>query len=966
MPIRSAVRTQKSVQIESLEPRVVFATTGAFTDSAVISGLVAPVAAKIAPDGRIFVAERSGIIKVFDRAGDTTPTVFADLRAKVHNAFDRGLLGLTLDPKFTTGRPYVYVLYTYDGDIGGPAPKFGTATSTTDPAPNATSTGALASGRLSRLTASGDIMVAGSEKVLVADWKQQFPSHSVGSVAFGPDGSLYASAGDAANFHNPDYGQFGNPFNDPTNQGGALRAQDLLTSSDPAGLDGSVIRVNPDTGAASASNPYANSIDKNKARVIAFGLRNPFRFTFRPGTNELWVGDVGWNEQEEIDRIPAPADATVENFGWPAYEGYSPNKSFQNAGLPLLQTLYDDSTKVTKPYYAYKHNERVVAGSNEPIGGSSVTGLAFYDGGAYPDAYDGAFFFADYSRKQIYVMYKGPDGLPDQSTRSIFKATAGGATQLFTGPGGDLYYIDNNGGALRKFTYTAAGANRSPTAKITADKTGGAAPLTVQFSAASSTDPDGDALKFAWDLDGDGAYDDSTSAAPNLTYTTVGTKTIGLKVTDAKGAFGTAAYTLRVGDNAPAVTITTPTTTTNWSVGQAISFGATATDSEDGTLPASAYVWTLDLLHDNLIDPASSHVHQIRTFEGVKSGSFVAPDHEYPSRLRLTLTVTDSSGAKTAKTIILQPRTVKITLASDPAGIELSVDGTAHETPEVITAIAGASTTISAPPAQIVGGVEYRFAGWASAGSTALTISATEDRTVKALYDIYAPPGSLPRVQAENFNTGGQNVGYFDNEPKNLGGKYRTTEGVDIESTTDAGGGYNVAYVRSGEWLRYDVNVTQAGTFTLLLRVATSGTGARVKLTLDGKAWTGNIALPDTGGNQNWQTVIFPNLPMKAGKHTIRLSAVAAVAGGVSVANLNWFQLLAPPPTYNTMAARALTATYASASIFTGSWIAPRSPITYFAGPHIGTGVGWLSISAYRVFSQQDADLAYFEAHRPR
>ena len=107
----------------------------------------------------------------------------------------------------------------------------------------------------------------------------------------------------------------------PTAEGGALRSQDLRTDGDPATLDGTVMRLDPVTGDAFAGNPYASSSDPNKQRVIAYGLRNPFRFDLRPGTDELWVGDVGWNAREEINRIADTDDATVENFGWPCYEG---------------------------------------------------------------------------------------------------------------------------------------------------------------------------------------------------------------------------------------------------------------------------------------------------------------------------------------------------------------------------------------------------------------------------------------------------------------------------------------------------------------------------------------------------------------------------------------------------------------------------------------------------------------------
>src|SRR5205823_9070488 len=104
----------------------------------------------------------------------------------------------------------------------------------------------------------------------------------------------------------------------PTAEGGALRSQDVRTSADPTGLDGSIIRVDPDTGAALPTNPLASSTDANTRRIVATGMRNPFRFTFRPGTNELWVGDVGWSTWEEIDRGISPT-AALTNFRWPCY-----------------------------------------------------------------------------------------------------------------------------------------------------------------------------------------------------------------------------------------------------------------------------------------------------------------------------------------------------------------------------------------------------------------------------------------------------------------------------------------------------------------------------------------------------------------------------------------------------------------------------------------------------------------------
>jgi hypothetical protein len=267
---------------------------------------------------------------------------------------------MALDPNFPAS-PYVYVLYTYDAEIGGTAPRWGTPGADSDPCPTPpgpTSDGCLVSGRLSRLQASGNVMI-GSEQVLIGDWCQQYPSHSIGTVEFGPGGALYASGGDGASFNFADYGQDGNPLNPcgdppggvgavmtpPTAQGGALRCQDLPTSGDPVSLDGTVIRVDPATGAGLSGNPLFTSTDANARRIIAYGLRNPLRFTFRPGTSELWVGDVGWNDWEEINRIPTPTDTTADNFGWPCYEGNNRQAGYDGANLSICENLYAESAR---------------------------------------------------------------------------------------------------------------------------------------------------------------------------------------------------------------------------------------------------------------------------------------------------------------------------------------------------------------------------------------------------------------------------------------------------------------------------------------------------------------------------------------------------------------------------------------------------------------------------------------------
>src|SRR3954470_8688326 len=142
-----------------------------FSTSQIFSGLSLPTAFQFAPDGKVFVAEKDGVVKVFDSINDTTPTVFADLKSEVYSYVDRGLLSMTVDPQWPA-RPYVYVLYAYDHILGDPtpAPKYNdTCTGTGSAVDNGN---CVASARLSRLTATtGDLdhIAVGGEKVLVED-----------------------------------------------------------------------------------------------------------------------------------------------------------------------------------------------------------------------------------------------------------------------------------------------------------------------------------------------------------------------------------------------------------------------------------------------------------------------------------------------------------------------------------------------------------------------------------------------------------------------------------------------------------------------------------------------------------------------------------------------------------------------------------------------------------------------------
>jgi PKD repeat protein len=231
--------------------------------------------------------------------------------------------------------------------------------------------------------------------------------------------------------------------------------------------------------------------------------------------------------------------------------------------------------------------------------------------------------------------------------------------------------------------------------------------LTVNFSSAGSSDPEGDPLTYAWTF-GDGAT--SLLANPVHTYGSDGPYSVRLTVSDGTvSSFAT--ITVRVG-NPPVPTILAPTNGALFLAGQQVTFNGSAVDPEDGVLTASAFTWTIDFLHEGHVHPGVPQV-------GSKSGIFVIPTaghdfHEF-TRYRFTLTATDSDGLQGLTSVTIFPDKVNLSFDSAPSGLALTLDGIPHATPFVYDTLKGFVHQLGAPdhPGQPL---SYAFDSWSDGG----------------------------------------------------------------------------------------------------------------------------------------------------------------------------------------------------------------------------------------------------------
>ncbi len=296
-----------------------------------------PVELRHAGDDRLFVVEKAGVIKILNYDETVNSSPFLDLSSIVYSASpEGGLLGLAFHPDYPTN-PSFFVNYT----------------------------NSVEDTVISKFTVSTDPDIANTTETILLIIEQPSSNHNGGSIVFGPDGYFYIGTGDG--------GGTGDPGD---------RAQNLNT------LLGKMLRLDIDNGTPygiPADNPFLNDGDDTTLKEIwAYGLRNPWKFTFDSQTNDIWIADVGQDVNEEINM--ASLTTSGLNYGWRCYEG---NATYNTSGCPASSTL-------TFPIAEYSQN-------NSGVPKCSITGGYVYRGTQQPGL-QGKYFFADYCSTEIGIL----------------------------------------------------------------------------------------------------------------------------------------------------------------------------------------------------------------------------------------------------------------------------------------------------------------------------------------------------------------------------------------------------------------------------------------------------------------------------------------------------------------------------------------------------------------------------------
>ncbi|MEU3130295.1 PQQ-dependent sugar dehydrogenase [Streptomyces sp. NPDC006874] len=591
-----------------------------------------PMTLAVLPDRSVLHTSRDGTLRLTDAAGTTK--VAGRLNVYTHD--EEGLQGVGVDPGFTTNR-FVYLYY---------APQLST------PAGDAPANGSTADfapfdgvNRLSRfvLRTDGTLDTATEKKVLDVPASRGLCCHVGGDIDFDAQGNLYLSTGDDSNpFASDGY----TPIDERPTRNPAYDAQ--RSAGNTNDLRGKVLRIKVGADGSytvPAGNLFAPGTARTRPEIYAMGFRNPFRMTVDKPTGVVYLGDYGPDAgtasaargpagQVEFNRI-----TKAGNYGWPyctgrndayadhnfatsasgaAFSCSAPrNTSPNNTGLtdlPAAQPAWIPYDGGSVPEFG--------SGSESPMGGPVYR----YDAAStspvkFPESFDGDFFAGEFGRKWIKRIEQAGDGTVQSVNAFPWQGTQ--VMDMAFGPDGALYVLDYGTGyfngdensAVYRIENVTGG--RSPLAQVSADRTSGTSPLTVRFSSAGTSDPDGDPLTYAWKF-GDGGT--STAAGPSHTYTADGQYTAELTVSDGTGRTATASVAVTVGNTAPTVKLELPLDGRIIDPGAAVPFRVTVTDPEDGTVDCSKVKVTFIIGHDSHGHPQTSATGCSGTVQTIADG----------------------------------------------------------------------------------------------------------------------------------------------------------------------------------------------------------------------------------------------------------------------------------------------------------------------------------------------------------
>lgn len=365
------------------------------------TGFTLPVNIAHAGDERMFIVEQAGVIKIIDGSGVTRDTAFLDIRDRVNDGgSEQGLLGLAFPPDYSTSGVF-YVYYT-----GGNGTGFSNISRfQTDPG-------------------NSNVALANSEEIILT-FNQPFANHNGGDMNFDADGYLYIGTGDG-----------GSAF-DPNNNG-----QNRNTYL------GNILRIDVDTVASyriPEDNPFIGEANV-KEEIWAWGLRNPWRFSFDRATDDMWIGDVGQQTREEVDFEPASSTGG-HNYGWVCWEG--------NLINPFASNCNDE---YTVPIFVYGHNNGT--------GGFSITGGYVYRGSLYPELY-GNYICADYVSGNFWTI-SPEDNTEDEWINNRQNGLLTSVSTFGEDVNGELYVAKLNTGRI----YKLSGDCPDSTIQVTIDLVG--------------------------------------------------------------------------------------------------------------------------------------------------------------------------------------------------------------------------------------------------------------------------------------------------------------------------------------------------------------------------------------------------------------------------------------------------------------------------------------------------------------